>query len=145
MQDFDDYDAQDAYSPQGQQEDTGPTGPARRQLRHLGMLRVAGLFACAAMVVSAIALFQYKHEAQERRTNIARLKSEISKERAAIDLLQAEWTYLNRPERIQALAERFLNLQPFKMEQVVALDDIAIREDPAPTSIEDILAAQGQR
>lgn len=98
-----------------------------------------------AMVVSAIGLYQFKHEAQERRANIARLKSAIDEERAAIDLLQAEWTYLNRPGRIQALAERFLNLQPFTMDQMISLEDIAIREDPAPTSIEDILRAQDQR
>ena len=93
-------------------------------------------------MVSAVGLFQFKHEAQERRANIARLRAAISEERAAIDLLQAEWTYLNRPERIQALAERFLNLQPFTMDKVIAVDDIAIREDPAPVSIEDILKAQ---
>ena len=93
-------------------------------------------------MVSAVGLFQFKHEAQERRANIARLRAAISEERAAIDLLQAEWTYLNRPERIQALAERFLNLQPFTMDKVIAADSIAIREDPAPASIEDILKAQ---
>ena len=111
-------------------------------LRELGPLRFAGIVACLAMVVSAVGLFQFKHEAQERRANIARLRAAISEERAAIDLLQAEWTYLNRPERIQALAERFLNLQPFTMDKVIAADSIAIREDPAPASIEDILKAQ---
>ena len=111
-------------------------------LRELGPMRLAGIVACLAMVISAVGLFQFKHEAQERRANIARLRAAISEERAAIDLLQAEWTYLNRPERIQALAERFLNLQPFTMDKVIAADSIAIREDPAPASIEDILKAQ---
>lgn len=126
-------------------EDCETRAGRRTRLQRLGLLRVVGLFACMAMVVSAIGLYQFKHEAQERRANIARLKSAIDEERAAIDLLQAEWTYLNRPGRIQALAERFLNLQPFTMDQMISLEDIAIREDPAPTSIEDILRAQEQR
>ena len=111
-------------------------------LRELGPMRLAAIVACLAMVISAVGLFQFKHEAQERRANISRLRTAIAEERASIDLLQAEWTYLNRPERIQALAERFLNLQPFTMDRVIEAGDIAIREDPAPTSIEDILKAQ---
>jgi cell division protein FtsL len=111
-------------------------------LRTLGPLRMAGLVATVAMVVSAVGLYQFKHEAQDRRSNIARLRTEIAAQRTAVDLLQAELTFLNRPERIQALAERFLNLQPATMEQVVAVGDIAIREDPAPSSIEDLLKAQ---
>ncbi|MCB1472132.1 MAG: hypothetical protein KDJ68_04415 [Rhodobiaceae bacterium] len=113
-----------------------------KQLRQLGPLRMAGLVGIIAMVVSAVGLYQFKHEAQERRANIARLRADIASERVAIDLLQAEWTFLNRPERIQALAERFLNLQPATMKQIISLEDIAIREDPAPTSIEELLKTQ---
>ena len=117
------------------------SGLVRGAWRRLGVLSMVGVLACMAAVVTAVGLYQFKHEAQERRERIAVLRADIASERAAIDLLYAEWTFLNRPERIQALAERFLNLKPFTMEQVIAVDALAIRPQPKPMTIEDILNA----
>ena len=109
--------------------------------RRLGLMSMLGVVACAAAVVTAVGLYQFKHEAQERRERIVHLRADIAGERAAIDLLNAEWTFLNRPERIQALAERFLNLKPFTMAQMVDVEALAVRPEPEPLTIEDILDA----
>ena len=61
---------------------------------------------CALM--GAFWLFQVKHEAKEEGEKIAILKGQIQDEKDALLLLKAEWSYLNRPQRIQRLTDEFL-------------------------------------
>jgi len=42
-------------------------------------------------------------------------------------VLKAEWQYLNRPDRMQVLAEHHLDLQPMQIGQVVRITDIPMR------------------
>ena len=42
-------------------------------------------------------------------------------------MLKAEWQVLNRPERLQALADKHLDLQPLQITQMVRLSDIPNR------------------
>ena len=51
----------------------------------------------------------------------------------AIHVLEAEWSYLNRPERISLLAERFLALAPLSADHVVSINDLPQRPEPGDT------------
>ncbi len=42
-------------------------------------------------------------------------------------MLRAEWAHLTRPERIQALADKFLDLQPIALRQIVSADALPER------------------
>ncbi len=48
-----------------------------------------------------------------------KLQHEIKLEQDQIGSLRAEWAHLTRPERIQALADKFLDLQPVALNQIV--------------------------
>lgn len=64
------------------------------------------------VVGAGVALFLLKYEVQEREERLARLNAEIIRNQEAIQVLRAEWSYLNRPDRLAELARRHLNLVP---------------------------------
>jgi cell division protein FtsL len=67
--------------------------------------------------IGALALYQLKHEVIALEKELARLNREIVREQEAIHVLRAEWSHVNRPERLQALAQRHLELQPLAPRQ----------------------------
>ena len=54
-------------------------------------------------------------------------KRKVQREREAIAVLQAEWQYLNRPDRLQAAVDQHLDLQPLKIQQLARLADLPNR------------------
>lgn len=67
---------------------------------------MAGCFALAAL-----ALYLVKYQVQSVRDEVTALERKLDHEGEALALLQAEWAYLNRPERLEALAEDYLEMQ----------------------------------
>ena len=61
---------------------------------------------------------------------VAKLKSQVQREREAIAVLQAEWQYLDRPDRLQEAADKHLDLQPLKIQQLARLSDLPNRPSP---------------
>lgn len=109
------------------------------------MQRIVSVVAVGASLAAAIGLYGFKHEAQMRRAHIDALGASIAAERDRIAVLEAEWSALNDPGRIQSLADRFLSLQPLDTRQTGSLAEIPIRPapepDPAETmTIEELLA-----
>lgn len=80
-------------------------------------------------------LFQLKHEVQELEDEMFRLNRAIINEQQAIHVLKAEWSYINRPQRLQALTERHLDLQPMKPTQLGSLADLPMRGEEPPVAV----------
>ncbi|QJE72269.1 hypothetical protein HHL28_03385 [Aerophototrophica crusticola] len=76
-----------------------------------------------ACMASAI-LYQTSYEVQEQEEQLARLNRQIVAEQEAIQVLKAEWAYLNDPTRIERLVAEHMILQPTKSTQIVGLDAI---------------------
>jgi hypothetical protein len=76
-------------------------------------------------------LFQLKHEVQALEDEMFRLNRSIVAEQQAIHVLKAEWSYINQPQRLQAMAARHLDLQVMKPSQLGSLADLPMRgEEP---------------
>lgn len=73
-------------------------------------------------------LFQVKYEVQRLETELHQLNSEILKEQRLIHVLKAEWSYLNRPERLSALARRHLDLVPMDTGHSGSIEDLPMRK-----------------
>ena len=58
---------------------------------------------------------------------LAKIRSEVRRERDAIAGLRAKWAELDDPARIEALAKRFLPLKPIKSTQYSSLDQLPER------------------
>ncbi len=84
-------------------------------------------------VVGAMAtgLFQLKYAVQAREDEFARLNRELIASEQAVHVLHAEWSYLNRPDRIAGLAQRYLELAPMTPAQIASVGMLpppAVRE-----------------
>ena len=96
------------------------------------MLRFVNVCLVLGLVALAYVIYQVKYETRALDAEIASLDKQIDKERDAIAVLRAEWSLLNRPERIERLAQKHLKLAPAKPVQIVTLDKVTDRDfDPA--------------
>lgn len=91
------------------------------------MIKLLHIIAIGALVSSAVYAYSIKYETTLATEHLQKLKGKTQRERDAIQVLKAEWQFLNRPDRVQMLAERHLDLQPFVVTQVVKPSDIPNR------------------
>ena len=78
-------------------------------------------------------LYNLKAQVEEQEKELARIQRAIDEEREAIQVLRAEWSYLNRPERLRRLGATKLDLQPVGQKQMASFERLAQRlADAAP-------------
>jgi cell division protein FtsL len=92
------------------------------------MLRFVNICLVLGLVALAYVIYQVKYEARALDEQIASLDKEIDTERDSLAILRAEWSLLNRPERIERLAQKFLKLAPVQPCQLVTLDSVSDRD-----------------
>src|SRR6478752_8964414 len=86
------------------------------------MLRFVNICLVLALVALAYVIYEGKYEARALDEDIGGLRKDIETERDSVAVLRAEWSLLNRPERIERLAEKYLDLAPPKPQQMLALE-----------------------
>ncbi|GAB4354601.1 MAG: hypothetical protein Kow00114_04490 [Kiloniellaceae bacterium] len=84
----------------------------------------------AAGSVTALILFQIKQEVRVLEDEIAATQRQILHDQEAVHILEAEWSYLNSPARIAALAERHLSLAPIPAERIIGFADLPLPGAP---------------
>ena len=62
---------------------------------------------CLAVVIG---LFVVKHRVQDLEDRLHALNAEILADRDATQVLEAEWSYLNQPARLEALSRKLLGM-----------------------------------
>ncbi|PWB81638.1 MAG: hypothetical protein C3F11_14770 [Methylocystaceae bacterium] len=88
------------------------------------MLRFLNVVAILALVGSAVYAYSIKYQTILRAEQINKMKHEAKAERDAIAVLRAEWSFLTRPERVQQLADKYLDLQPLTVGQIVTAQSL---------------------
>ena len=91
------------------------------------MIRFIHIFVICCLIASAGYAYSIKYDTLFQAEQVAKLKAKLQKERDAIAVLKAEWHLLNRPDRLQAAAERHLDLQPLNIQQLARLSDLPSR------------------
>lgn len=81
---------------------------------------------------SGFVLYSLEHRTRSIERDIARTKARIADEREQIKLLEAEWSSLTRPSRIQQLAAEKLGLATAGSGQFVTVEDLAARVPAEP-------------
>jgi len=84
----------------------------------------------AAGSVTAMILFQIKQEVRVLEDEIAAAQRQILHDQESVHILEAEWSYLNNPARIAALAEKHLKLAPIPAERVIGFADVPLPGEP---------------
>jgi hypothetical protein len=80
--------------------------------RRVRGFRIIEIGALCIVLVLAMVVYLAKTGAGGQRDDIDRIQDQIDGEQARIGLLRAEVARLERPERLEDLSGRFLNLQP---------------------------------
>ena len=81
------------------------------------------------LVFSAAWAYRVNYETRDVLSNLKDLQIEIAKQQDERSMLEGEWSYLNRPERLSLLVERFfshLMLMPMSAENFAEVDAIKI-------------------
>ena len=92
------------------------------------MLRFVNICLVLGLVALAYVIYQVKYEARGLDAELASIGKKIDEERDAIAVLRAEWSLLNRPERIERLAQKYLKLAPADPQQLLILDEVTDRD-----------------
>ncbi len=105
-------------------------------------MRSSTLAIILVAVAIGVGLFMVKYRVQDLEDQLVNINREIARDREAIQVLRAEWSHLNEPQRLRALADRHLGMAPVAVEQVASRsgfdDQIPVRPE-AP----EITAAEG--
>lgn len=80
-------------------------------------------------VLSGGTLFWTSQEVQHAEVAHRALEHAVDKEQRELRVLNAEWNYLNRPDRIEVLAQKHLGMVPATSEDLLA----SLRQDIVPT------------
>jgi len=88
------------------------------------MWRLLHLIAIAALIGSAVYVYNIKYETILESEQIVKLGHQINKTKDEIGVLRAEYGHLARPDRIQDLADKLLHMQQLTLNQIVRPQDI---------------------
>jgi hypothetical protein len=101
------------------------------------------LYVLSALAVIGLAFWAYteNYETQESVKRAKSLQQQIIGARARLRVLNAEWAYLNRPDRLRDLAEinyDSLGLLPLRPNQFGRIDQVAFPPDEAQTIVNTV-------
>lgn len=96
------------------------------------------VYILTAFAVMGLAFWAYRenYKTQAALDELQSLQQEVGASHARLNVLRAEWAYLNRPERLRELADlNFdrLGLLPLRADQFGRVDEVAFPpEEPLP-------------
>ncbi|MCF6322136.1 MAG: hypothetical protein L3J32_10265 [Rhizobiaceae bacterium] len=94
------------------------------------MFKTVDFFFIALVLAVGAATYVIKFGSESESNGIAKLEREIKIEKEAIDVLNANWSLLTSPSRIQNLVERYgdeLELENLEPQQVTTIDQIPLK------------------
>lgn len=90
-------------------------------------MRLLNICVLILLVAAAAYVYEIKFESTLRAERVAKMRSDVQRERDAIAALRAEWATLDNPARIQGLVRRHLQLLPNEATQYDSLDNLPVR------------------
>jgi hypothetical protein len=96
------------------------------------MIRFASVLSIVLLLLVSFALYNGVYLVKGQERELKELDAAVAGEAEAIRVLKAEWSSLNRPERLQAMARRHLKLGPTGASQIVMLANLPERGETLP-------------
>ena len=106
------------------------------------LLRLLHIAVLVGLVLAAADVYKIKYESTLDAEKVSKLRGEIRRQQDEIAKLRAEWAKLDRPDRIQDLAQRHLALKQLDANQYDHLDRLPERPpDIVPPGTADPIGA----
>ncbi|MCB4770852.1 hypothetical protein LGR54_19760 [Ancylobacter sp. Lp-2] len=105
------------------------------------MFRILNFISVIALLAAAGAVYHVKYASAFEAQKIAKLRDEIRWERDRIATLNAEWARRTAPDRIQALAEHHLDMQPLDVTRMDMLASLPAKPDAAGDALGGMIEA----
>ena len=90
------------------------------------MIRPAMILIILLAASLSLTLFVVKYQVQDLEGELVQYNRTITEGRQALHVLKAEWSYLNQPARLKALAERHLGLGGIETRQVGTATELLV-------------------
>jgi len=103
-------------------------------------MRALNLLLIAVLAVLAVIVYDLKYRTEATEKALASREREIADQEEAIRVLRAEWSYLNQPDRLEALARRYLDLKPITPAELGEVADL-----PMPPTPDDLYGPYGRQ
>lgn len=106
------------------------------------MSRLGGAFWFILVVATGMTNFLVKQTVQGLDDQLTQVRRKTAEDQKKIHDLTADWTFLNQPELLADLNNRYVHLVPMSPKQVVtSLDGIPMRPAPPPQEPPPVIAA----
>ncbi len=83
-------------------------------------------------------LYQVKTSIDDRQRKLRNLELQISNTKRDIGVLEAEWAYIARPDRIMKLSNDLLQMTPIGQDRILTLDSIPMRVGMDATGLKKV-------
>ena len=97
------------------------------------------LLSALILVGLGTTLYQVKTGIDERQDWLQQLELRIANTKRDIAVLEAEWAYLSRPERVMMLSGDLLQMEPIGQDRILPLDAIPMRIEFGQTDLKKIV------
>ena len=85
------------------------------------------LLSALILVGLGTTLYQVKTSIDERQELLSSLELSIANTKRDIAILEAEWAYISRPDRVMALSSDLLEMAPIGQDRILPLNAIPMR------------------
>ncbi len=106
------------------------------------MLRLLNVLAVLGLIGTAMWAYSIKYDTIYYAEQVKKLEKRLDRERDAISVLRAEWQHINRPVRLQVLADRHAQMQGLQATQIIRPGDLPAKpkaDDPLGDKLEQLL------
>ncbi len=85
---------------------------------------------CLLSLASIFILFEIKFHVENVKRELMEVNRQLIEEEEALHVLQAEWSHLNQPARLAALAAKYLNLDENSNDNLLVVEnsDVKLKE-----------------
>jgi hypothetical protein len=98
------------------------------------MIRLAMTVGITLLALLAFGVYQGAAMTRAQESRLRELDRHIAAQRTRIKVLRADWAFLTKPDRLQALSEKYLALAPVSAAQFTHLASLPVRKGLPPVT-----------
>lgn len=91
------------------------------------MIRFGLVIWLIVITAVAVGLYHINYRVKELQAELEQVERDIKQERERLHVLEAEWSYLNRPARLARLARKHLDMDTIGPDQIVRVEQLPPR------------------